>query len=78
VELDIQITKDDHLVTSHDPCLKDTTNIENYEFMFGSRKSNYTFLPYTNVYNNDYLIQDFSLSELKMLRRKMRYATRNQ
>jgi glycerophosphoryl diester phosphodiesterase len=78
VELDIQITKDDHLVTSHDPCLKDTTNIENYEFMYASRKANYTFMPYTNIYNDDYLIKDFTLSELKMLRRKMRYASRNQ
>jgi glycerophosphoryl diester phosphodiesterase len=30
------------------------------------------------VYNEDYLINDFTLSELKMLRRKMRYANRNQ
>lgn len=70
VELDLQITKDGHLVTSHDPTLKDTTDVEDYEFMFGSRKGNYTFVPYTNVYNNDYLIKDFTLAELKMLRRK--------
>ena len=78
VELDVQITKDNHLVTSHDPCLKDTTNVENYEFMFAERKSNYTFMPYTNVYTNDYLIKDFTLAEIKMLRRKMRYTNRNQ
>lgn len=65
-------------MTNHDPCLKDTTDIESYEFMFGHRKGNYTFLPYTNVYTNDYLIRDFTLAELKMLRRKMRYPNRNQ
>jgi len=79
VELDLQLTKDGHLVTNHDPCLKETTNVENYDFMFGTRKGNFTFLPaYTNTYLNDYLINDFTLAELKMLRRKMRYANRNQ
>ena len=77
MELDLQITKDGHLVTNHDPCLKDTTNIEEWEFMYGDRKGNWTFLPYTNVYTNDYLIKDFTLSELKTLRRKMRYPSRN-
>ena len=31
VELDLQITKDGHFVTSHDPCLKETTNIEDFD-----------------------------------------------
>ena len=78
MELDIQITKDGHLVTNHDPCLKDTTNIENYEKYWGDRKSNFIFPPYDNVYKNDYLIRDFDLSEIKMLRRKMRYQNRTQ
>jgi glycerophosphoryl diester phosphodiesterase len=78
VELDIQLTKDGHLVTNHDPCLKDTTNVESYPNLFGSRKSSYTFPPYDNIYSNDYLIRDFTLAELKMLRRKMRYTSRNQ
>ena len=78
MELDIQLTKDGHLVTNHDPCLKETTNIESYSYLWGDRKSNYLFPPYDNVYQNDYLIRDFTLQELKMLRRKMRYTTRNQ
>jgi hypothetical protein len=65
-------------VTNHDPCLKDTTNVEEYSFMFGDRMGNFTFFPYNNVYTNDYLIDDFSLTELKMLKRRMRYPTRNQ
>ena len=78
VELDLQITKDGHLVTSHDPCLKETTNIESYAKKYEDRKSNYIFPPYDNIYANDYLIKDFTLAELKLLRRKMRYSTRNQ
>ena len=76
VELDLQITKDGHLVTNHDPCLKETTNVEEFP-EFANRMGNYTFLPYTNVYSNDFLIHDFTLAELKILRRRMRYSTRN-
>lgn len=77
VELDIQITKDNHLVTNHDPCLKETTNIESYEDQWGDRIGNYFFMPYNMKYKEDYLIKNFTLAELKMLRRKMRYASRN-
>jgi len=78
VELDIQITKDGHLVTSHDPTLKETTNVESFGSKWKSRENNYIFPPYDNVYVNDYLIHDFTLAELKLLRRKMRYWSRNQ
>eukprot|EP00347_Sterkiella_histriomuscorum_P008381 403345315 len=77
VELDLQITKDGHLVTNHDPCLRDTTDVESWS-IFSSRKANFRFLPYTNYYKDDFLIRDFTLAELKMLRRKMRYTERNQ
>ncbi len=78
VEIDLQITKDSHIVTNHDPCLRLTTNVDSYEWLFGDRKSNYVFPPYTEVYTNDYLIHNFTLQELKMLRRKARYPIRNQ
>lgn len=65
-------------MTCHDPTLKETTNIESYAWKWGDRKGNFIFPPYDNVYKNDYLIHDFTLAELKMLRRKMRYASRNQ
>jgi glycerophosphoryl diester phosphodiesterase len=73
VELDLQITKDGHIVTNHDPCLKETTNVELYHSKFGDRMGNWIFPPYDNVYTSDYLIHDFTLDELKLLRRKMRY-----
>ena len=78
VELDLQLTKDNYLVVNHDPCLKDTFNVESFEYIFGDRKGDYVFLPSGNTYTGDYLIKDFTLAELKMLSRKMRYSTRNQ
>ena len=77
VELDLQITKDDVLITNHDPCLKETTNVEDYNFMFGDRLFNGTFYPSGNTYTDDYLIRDFTLDELQILKRKQRYTDRN-
>ena len=78
VELDLQITKDNVLVVSHDPTLRHTTNVDSYEWLFGKRKMDIKFLPYGDTFYGDYLINDFTLTELKMLRRKMRYDNRNQ
>ena len=78
MEIDLQITKDGHIVTNHDPCLRTTTNVDQYEWLFGDRKANYIFPPYTEVYTSDYLIHDFTLQELKTLRRRARYPIRNQ
>jgi hypothetical protein len=66
------------LVVNHDPCLKDTFNVESFEYMWGDRKGDYVFQPSNNTYIGDYLIKDFTLAELKMLSRKMRQSTRNQ
>lgn len=65
-------------MTNHDPCLKETTNVELYHTKFGDRQGNWIFPPYDNVYASDYLINDFTLDELKLFRRKMRYQKRNQ
>lgn len=35
-------------------------------------------MPSNNHYTGDYLIKDFTLAELRLLSRKMRYGTRNQ
>jgi len=76
VELDLQVTKDGYLVTNHDPCLRNSTNIDQYESLFGDRRTDVT-VPNFNHYTDDYLINDFTLAELKMLKRKQRYDTRN-
>jgi glycerophosphoryl diester phosphodiesterase len=49
-----------------------------WEKKWGNRIGNWIFPPYDNVYTSDYLIADFTWDELKMLRRRMRYAIRNQ
>lgn len=79
VELDIQITKDGHLICNHDPTLKESTNIEEHADKFEDRRGNFTFgFPYENTYNGDFLIHDFTLAELKTLKRTQRYQRRNQ
>jgi hypothetical protein len=46
--------------------------------MWSDLRGNFSFYPSGNVYNDDYLIKDFTLSQIKMLRRKNRYSNRNQ
>ena len=68
VELDLQLSKDGHLVCSHDPTLGDTTDVADHP-EFAARKGNFSYgLPYEVSYNNDYLIHDFSLQELTTLK----------
>jgi glycerophosphoryl diester phosphodiesterase len=70
VEIDIQITKDGELVCNHDPTLKESTNIEDYASKYEDRRGNFTFpFPYKYQLDNDFLIHDFTLAELKELRR---------
>ena len=46
---------------------------------YADRKGNFTFgLPYSTTLKDDWLIHDFTLEELKELRRTQRYGYRNQ
>jgi len=38
LELDVQITADNHLVVNHDPTLAPSFNIEEFSSLFGSRR----------------------------------------
>ena len=78
IELDVQLTKDGHLVVNHEPCLKATTDVEEYEWLFGDRLTSHQFPRYYHNYTDDYFFIDFDLAEVKMLKRKMRQHTRNQ
>lgn len=79
VELDLQITKDGHLVISHDAFLKATTNILDYADLYADKMCNFDLNPeYDLVCDNDYLIRNFTLVEIKTLRRNQRFAIRNQ
>ena len=77
IELDLQLTKDGHLVTSHDPTLKEITDIEDHH-EFADRKGTFHFgFPFKVVHQDDWLIHDFTLEEIKKLKRKQRFDFRN-
>jgi glycerophosphoryl diester phosphodiesterase len=75
VELDLQITSDGILVAQHDPTLKETTNIEMYE-MFQLRKFKRKVIS-GKIFTNDFLLHDFTLTELKMLQKRQRFDNRS-
>lgn len=57
-------------MTSHDPTLKEISDIESKP-EFADRKGNFSFKwPYYIDYTNDWLIHDFTLAEIKTLKRK--------
>lgn len=65
IELDLQMTKDGYLVCNHDPTLIATTNIKDYTDKYESRRGNFSFpYPYEAQFDNDFLINDFTLAEL--------------
>jgi len=68
IELDLQITKDGFLVCQHDAYLDDTTNILQLEIAFADRRRA----------DNKFYVNDFSLAELKTLKRTQKYAERSQ
>ena len=69
IELDIQITKDFQVIVQHDQGLHSTTNIAEFP-IFEDRK--------TMNGGKDWSTNDFTVGELKLLRRKQRYGmTRN-
>lgn len=65
LEMDLQVSKDGHLMVQHDSVLNDTTNI--YEY--GGR--------WEDLQRSDgrWYMEDFTLAQLKMLRRFQRYQT---
>ena len=65
IEMDLQVSKDGHLIVQHDEVLNDTTNI--YEY--GGR--------WEDLQRADgrWYVEDFTLVQLKMLRRMQRYQT---
>ena len=57
--------------------MKEVSDIESKP-EFADRKGNFSFKwPYYIDYNNDWLIHDFTLAELKTMKRKQRFDFRN-
>uniref|UniRef100_H2YK04 glycerophosphodiester phosphodiesterase n=1 Tax=Ciona savignyi TaxID=51511 RepID=H2YK04_CIOSA len=74
IECDLAVTKDLKLVCSHDPYLNATTNVHSHP-EFNSRVQTYTFGAITMT---DYFIFDFTLAELKTLRKVQNRKYRDQ
>ena len=50
--------------------MKSTTNIEKYAEKYANRTGSWNFRPtYSSNYKDDYLIRNFTLAEIKELRR---------
>ena len=64
VELDLQMTKDGVLIANHDQCLKDSTDAILFDSIWQKRQKTMVF-PNGNACTKDYLIPEFTLSELK-------------
>ena len=62
IEFDLQITSDGYLIINHDPELNESTNILEYANRFGDRKRS----------DGLYYVADFTLTELRLLKRLMR------
>ena len=65
IEPDIQVTKNGILLVMHNPCMKETTNIESIP-EFNNRGVNITYVGKQASFNwtNDYLVNDFTWEEL--------------
>jgi len=79
-EPDIQVTKDGVLLISHNPCMKETTNIENFP-QFESRRRDFSYTSNETSFScqDDFLINDFTWDELMEagLKVRNRYAHRS-
>ena len=71
IELDLQITKDGQLVAQHDPFLDVTTDVLQYAELFQDRHKK----PFDDFH---YYVKDFTMTELKLFKRKQRYTNRSQ
>eukprot|EP00347_Sterkiella_histriomuscorum_P016028 403354766 len=75
IDIDIQPTKDGHLVIHHEPALDgQLIGEEMYPHIFKESLRKSWKNPLTNyTYQNDFMIRDFTLQELKLLRRVQRF-----
>ena len=67
-EVDLQVTSDGRLVASHDPVLKSHTDIADFP-EFADRMRKEIWIPSKSLrFKDDWLINDFTLEEIKKLR----------
>lgn len=76
IECDLAVTKDLQLVCAHEPWLSETTDVGSRP-EFADRKKRY-FIPSELGYVTDYFTIDFTLEELKTIRRVQQRSYRDQ
>lgn len=70
VELDLQRTSDGVLVCQHDQCIKESTDADLYDKLWGDRAKTVYFPSNVSSCTKDYIVPEFTLAELKMVKRK--------
>lgn len=73
IEPDLVMTKDGVLITRHDPYLSDTTNVADHPEFADRKKKRVT--PMGEM--EDWWVDDFTLAEIKTLKARQQFATRN-
>jgi hypothetical protein len=61
------------LIAQHDPTLKTTTDISMYSTLFQSKFTSGSFEINGHDFEDDYIVPEFSLAELGVLKRKQAF-----
>lgn len=69
VELDLNVTADGILIANHDQCLMESTDAMLYDSLWSDRRKT-VVLPSGHTCTRDFMIPDFDLGELRMLKRR--------
>jgi len=77
VELDLQMASDGVVVANHDECLKDSTNAVLYDQLWKARQKNIIIPASGHVFINDYPVPEFTVEEVRMLKRRQRFDYRS-
>jgi glycerophosphoryl diester phosphodiesterase len=77
VELDLQMSKDGVLIVNHDECMKSSTDAEIYDSLWKQRERTVAFTPSGNICTNDFMFIDFTIAEIKMVKRRQRFSYRS-
>lgn len=64
IGVELQLTYDGHLVTSHDACLKNSTNIESFAQKYENKRKIRQLGLSNETCSNDFLIHDFKLEDI--------------
>ena len=76
VELDLNVTADGILIAQHDQCLMESTDAMLYDALWSDRRKT-VVLPSGHTCTRDFMVPDFELGELRMVKRRQRFEFRS-